>query len=99
MSMTERDTLGYIIKDVDEYRTFEMRWTDHLGTDTIATSDWTVPAGLTLITKSIGNSNRSAYVKLSGGVDGTDYIITNTITTTTSAETLSFSGTVRVRSR
>lgn len=53
--------------------------------DTIATSTWIVPSGLTSEAES--NTGTLATIKLSGGVMGRNYFVTNRITTTTSGET------------
>lgn len=52
---------------------------DWLGTDTIATSTWTVPSGLTQASSS--NTTTTATVWLSGGVADQDYDVTNKIVT------------------
>jgi hypothetical protein len=53
-------------------------WTD-LGEDTIATSDWDVPEGLTAEAPNlVGNT---ATIWLSGGTEGRVYLVTNRVTT------------------
>lgn len=47
--------------------------------ETIVTSVWTVPAGLSMITS--GLSGGKSVVWLAGGVVGVTYTVTNTITT------------------
>ena len=54
------------------------KWLDEVS-DTIATSTWTVPTGLTKVTES--NTSKLATVWLSGGTVGTNYTVTNRITT------------------
>lgn len=54
-------------------------WLTSLGADTIATSTFTVPAGLTKVSES--NTTVTATVKLSGGTVGELYAVTNHITT------------------
>ena len=55
-------------------------WTSWLGTDTITTSTWSsTPTGLTIT--NTGTSGLKAYCRISGGSDGTDYILTNRIVT------------------
>ena len=51
-------------------------------TDTIAGSTWTVPAGLTFNPAEASFSTTAATAWISGGTAGTDYIVTNRITTT-----------------
>lgn len=51
-----------------------------LGADTISTSTWQVaPTGLTL--SSQVHDTTTATVWLTGGTDGTDYLVTNWVTT------------------
>lgn len=97
--MTLAYTVGVILKDPDETRALIMDWTNHLAApaDTIATSSWSVPTGLTLVTHGVVTGNKKTSVTISGGTADTDYIVSNTITTTTSGETLQRSGTLRVR--
>jgi len=56
-----------------------VNWAAWLGADTIATSAWTVPTGLTKTTDS--KTTTGATVWLSGGTEGEEYLITNLITT------------------
>lgn len=57
--------------------------TDYLDTgETIVTSTWTVPAGITKLAESF--TTTVTKIVLSGGTVGTIYEITNTITTNTS---------------
>lgn len=58
---------------------YELNWTRWLGTDTIATSSWEVPVGVTKESES--NSTKRAVIWLSGGTTGQSYTLTNTITT------------------
>lgn len=92
-------SLGILSKDPQEIRVFTMDWTAHITGDTIATSSWTVPAGITEVSSSIATSKLKTSIKLSGGTAGSSYLCTNTITLTTSGETLEKSGTVAVRQR
>lgn len=57
----------------------EVDWSDDLGSDTISTSTFTVPAGLTKDSES--NTTTTATVWLSGGADGDRYLITNEVVT------------------
>lgn len=98
--MTLAYTVGVILKDPDETRQLIMDWTSHLASpaDTIATSTWSVPTGVTQVTHGVVTGNKKTSITVSGGTADTDYILSNTITTTTSGETLQRSGTLRVRS-
>lgn len=66
-------------KDPDAILDYTVDWSRWLGTDTIATSQWTVPAGMTQV--SATNTPTSATVWLSGGTAGQAYTVTNRITT------------------
>lgn len=66
-------------KDPDAILDYTVDWSRWLGTDTIATSQWTVPTGLTEVTAT--NTPTSATVWLSGGTAGQAYTVTNRITT------------------
>lgn len=79
-----------LVVAVDEFREFEKerrvldytvdwtKWLDEVE-DTIATSTWIVPTGLTKVTET--NTTKLATVWLSGGTVGTNYTVTNRITT------------------
>ena len=54
------------------------KWLDEVG-DTIETSTWIVPTGLTKVTET--NTSNLATVWLSGGTVGENYTVTNRITT------------------
>lgn len=66
-------------KDPDAVLDYTIDWSTWLGDDTIATSGWTVPTGLT--EDSDSNTTTTATVWLSGGTVGTVYTVTNEITT------------------
>lgn len=66
-------------KDPDAVLDYKVDWSDWLDTDTIVTSDWTVPTGLTLELET--NTTTIATVWLSGGAVATSYNVTNEITT------------------
>jgi hypothetical protein len=72
-----------ITKTPDEILDYEINWaTRGLGTDTIATSVWSVfPAGLEIAAPAPTFTSTSATVWLSGGIADTNYLVTNTITT------------------
>ena len=54
------------------------KWLDEVG-DSIETSTWIVPTGLTKVTET--NTTKLATVWLSGGTVGENYTVTNRITT------------------
>lgn len=66
-------------KGVLEVLDYRADWATWLGSDTISTSDWTVPTGL--VEDSDSNTTTDATVILSGGVVGTTYTVSNTIVT------------------
>jgi hypothetical protein len=66
-------------KDPDAILDYQVDWSKWLGADTIETSIWLVPAGLTKT--SAGNTPTTATIWLGGGVDGESYTLTNRITT------------------
>ena len=57
-------------------------WTRWLEGDTIVSSTWTVPTGITSHDKIINSGNQKTTVWLSGGTLGSSYVITNVIVTT-----------------
>lgn len=54
-------------------------WSAWLGTDTLATSTWTLPTGLTAGAPANTTTGTTQYI--SGGALGQDYIVKNQITT------------------
>lgn len=70
-------------KDPDAALDYTRDWTDFLDGDTLATSTWLVPAGLTIGTgdKAPTHDTTSATVWLSGGTPGRSYVVINRITT------------------
>lgn len=67
-------------KDPDATLDYGIDWTNWLETgDSIASSAWEVPTGLTLTSQS--NTNNKTLVWLSGGTVGTTYTVRNRITT------------------
>lgn len=67
------------IKDPDEVLDYVRDWSAILGDDTIATSTWVVPSGITK--NSDTNTTTTTTVWLSGGTLGEDYALVNRITT------------------
>jgi len=70
-------------KDPGDNLDFGIRWGDNwLGaSETISTSTWDVPDGLTEGLSGLANSNKTAFVWLSGGTPKRIYPVTNTIVT------------------
>jgi len=66
-------------KDPNAVVDYSIDWATWLGTDTIATSAWTVPTGITTVTNT--NTTTTTTVWLSGGSLGQRYLCTNHITT------------------
>ncbi len=67
------------IHDPDAVLDYEIDWSAWLGTDTISSSTWTVPSGLT--EDSSTNTTTTATIWLSGGTEGTRYEVVNHIVT------------------
>ena len=67
------------LKDPDSTVDFAVNWSNWLDVDTIATSVWLTPDGITKDTDT--NSTTLTTIWLSGGVLGKLYTITNRITT------------------
>lgn len=66
-------------KRADAVLDYMVNWTTWLASDTIDTSTWTVPDGLTL--DSSTETTTAATAWLSGGTVGTTYEVVNTIVT------------------
>ena len=67
-------------KDPDALLDYTVNWGDNwLGTDTISTSIWTIPAGLHEVSNTFDDDE--AIVWVSGGVSGQTYTMLNRITT------------------
>ena len=77
--MSAGTKLDPYIKDPNATLDYIVNWLPYLGVDTIATSAWTVPAGLTLVTSTQTAATTTAW--LSGGTVGTKYALLNRITT------------------
>lgn len=87
------DPEGTKRKDPDSIEIFSVDWERKLVTVAIASSVFTVPSGLTLLSETF--SGQIASGKISGGAVGTTYAIKNTITTD-DAQTLVFPFVLRV---
>lgn len=68
-----------IRKDPQAVLDYGFDWSAWLDSDTIATSGWIVPDGLTEVSES--NTTTTTTVWLSGGTASTTYRVVNTITT------------------
>ena len=66
-------------KDPSAVLDYTIDWSDWLDSDTISTSTWTVPTGLT--EDSDTNTTTTATVWLSSGTAGTQYTVINHIVT------------------
>ncbi len=66
-------------KDPDEVLDYQIDWSERLGTDTISTSTWEVPAGI--VEDDQEYTSTATTLWLSGGTLSTRYTITNRITT------------------
>lgn len=66
-------------KDPNAVLDYGLDWAKWLGDDTIATSTWTVPAGITKA--SDASAAAITLIWLSGGTAGTSYACVNRITT------------------
>ncbi len=71
--------LSWPNKDPDEVLDYEIDWAARLTTDTISTSTWTVPSGITKDSDS--KTSTTTTVWLSGGTLGDSYEILNRIVT------------------
>ena len=71
-------------KDAQATLDYAIDWTDWLGSDTIASSTWSVPSGITSVSTS--NTSKKATIFLSGGSVGSTYQLTNRITTSNSPQ-------------
>lgn len=81
------------IKDPNAVEDFAINWADHFATgETIATSTFTVPTGLTKVSES--NTTTKAIVQLSSGTLHVEYLVVNHISTNQGRE---FDQTVIVR--
>jgi hypothetical protein len=65
---------------------YTIDWEAWLNGDTVSSSTWVVPAGLTSTGQVIDVTNTKTTIKLKDGVVGQTYTVINRIVTTTSAE-------------
>jgi hypothetical protein len=67
------------VKDPNSVLDYQIDWSTWLASDTIATSTWTAPTGITIASSS--NTTTAATVWLSGGTAGVWYSLVNRIVT------------------
>lgn len=72
-------TLLWPPKDAGEVLDYQIDWSDELGSDTISTSTWTVPGGITKDRDT--KTDTTATIWLSGGTDGASYVLVNLVVT------------------
>lgn len=65
--------IWFRVKDSGEALSFTADWSTELGTDTLASATWSVPAGVTKDQETIDAPTKTATVKLSGGTNGQVY--------------------------
>jgi hypothetical protein len=67
-------------KDEADTLDFSINWENFFADgDTLDTSTWIVPDGITM--ESDSHSNTLSTIWLSGGTDGSSYVVTNEVTT------------------
>ena len=72
-------TTNRFTKDPEATLDYQVDWEDWLAGDTISTSAWTVPEGLTEVSDT--KTTSTATVWLSGGTAGQTYAVENKIVT------------------
>jgi hypothetical protein len=72
-------SLTFPDKDPDEVLDYQLNWAARLGADTISTSTWTVPEGITQ--DSASRTDTTTTLWLSGGTSGQTYALLNRIVT------------------
>jgi len=83
-------------KDTDEVLDYQLDWSGRLGSDTIATSSWTVPAGITK--NSDTNTATVTTIWLSSGTLNSSYELQNRVTTT-GGRTMDQTVRIRIRAK
>lgn len=68
-------------KDPSEVLDYDINWAPRLGTDTILTSTWLIPAGVSLAINSNSFTSQRTKAWLSGGIALQTYILRNDVTT------------------
>lgn len=77
-------SIASFIKDPAAILDYVIDWSDWLNGDTIATSTWTVPVGITQVNAS--SSAFTATIRLSGGTHGESYEVLNHVVTASGQE-------------
>lgn len=85
-------------KDEDEVLDYDVEWEDRLAGDTIATSDWTVPDGLTEGPNPSSFTTDTTKIWLQGGTEGATYEVLNRITTA-GGRTMDQTGSIYIQRR
>ena len=67
------------VKDPQAVLDYQINWASWLGVDTISTSTWTLPTGITKASDT--RTTTTTTIWLSGGTDGSSYNLVNTIVT------------------
>jgi hypothetical protein len=73
--------LGRFKKCPHAVHDYTVDWTAWLDDDTISTSTWTIPSGITNDQDAVSEDDLTAIIWLSGGTANTDYECRNTIVT------------------
>lgn len=84
-------------KDPDEVLDYEFTWSKRLDGDTILSSTWTVPSGLTEDRPSTFTST-TTVIWLAGGELGKSYVILNRIVTS-GGRTMDQSAKIRIKAK
>jgi len=71
----------YMTKQAGERLDFTIDWTVELAGDTIVTSTWVVPTGITQTTPVPSNTDQTTTIWLLGGTVGAEYELVNTVVT------------------
>jgi hypothetical protein len=73
------------VKDPEATLDYTFDWSPWLGNDTITSSSWAInKSGLTIVPASESFDDTTTTLFLTGGAEGEDYKVTNTITTNAS---------------
>jgi hypothetical protein len=88
--------LKWPFKDPDEVLDYGIDWTARLAGDTIQTSTWIIPAGITKVSDS--STSTSTEIWLSGGAIGASLQITNRVVTS-GGRTMDQSVTLLIKSK
>lgn len=75
----------YFVKNPTDELDFSPSWVSFLGTETIGTSTWSVPVGLTNLGEAVNEDGNVTQIILGSGVQGVEYEVANTIVTTPSS--------------